>query len=185
MLVKVLVVIGLISLGVIFWYWWSVKTPPAKPQPEQKYSGPVETINIANIGEYSIFNIIAAQKNFFTENGLNANITEYDAGPSAIQALFSGKAEVAVAADFVGVSNIFSHPNLRIISQASKHQVFFLVARLDKGIKTPSDLKGKKIGVTKKSAGEFFLDRFLIFNNLKLTDVSAIDLPPDQMINQL
>ncbi|HYV34039.1 MAG TPA: ABC transporter substrate-binding protein, partial [Candidatus Limnocylindria bacterium] len=71
------------------------------------------------------------------------------------------------------------------LSQVSQQQVFYLIGRKDKGISKPSDLKGKTIGVTRKGAGEFFLGKFLAFNNIKLGDIKIIDLPPAEMIGQL
>ena len=43
------------------------------------------------------------------------------------------------------------------------------------------DLKGKKIGITRKSSGEFYLGRFLTFNNLSITDVEVFDLKPSEI----
>jgi NitT/TauT family transport system substrate-binding protein len=151
----------------------------------QNYSGPIEKISVGNIGEYSIFNIIAKEKGYFKENGLDANIIEYASGPPAMEALLAGKVDVTIAAEFVGVRNIFTTPDIKILSGVSKQDVFQLVARTDKGIHKPSDLKGKKIGVTKKSSGEFFLGQFLTFNNLDEKDVIVMDLPPQAMVTQL
>lgn len=48
-----------------------------------------------------------------------------------------------------------------------------------------ADLKGKKIGVTKKSGPEFALGTFLIFNNLARSDVTIVDLPPAQLVEAI
>lgn len=146
---------------------------------------PAEKIVIANIGEYSIFNLIAEKNGYFRENNLEAKIIEYPSGPSAVADLLAGKVDFAVAADFVGVRNIFANDNIRIVAEVSKHEDFRFVARKDAGISSPSHLKGKKIGVTKKGVGEFFLGRFLAFNDLYLSDVQIIDLPPAEIVGQL
>jgi NitT/TauT family transport system substrate-binding protein len=150
----------------------------------KKYTGPVEKIRIGNIGEYSIFNIIAQEKGYFTQNGLDAQIIEYESGPPSIDALLADKVDVAVAADFVGVNRIFTNTQLKILTQSSKHRVFYMLSRKYKGFDTPSKLKGKKIGVTRKSAGEFYLGQFLLYQNLKLTDIHIVDLPPSKLITQ-
>ncbi len=150
-----------------------------------KYTGPVEKITIGNIGEYSIFNIIAQEKGYFKDHGLDVTIKEYVSGPHAIADLLTGKLAFAVAADFVGVRNSFINNDLQILTQASKHKVFQVVARRDKGISIPIDLKGKTIGVTRKGAGEFHLGRFLLLNNLQLKDIIIRDLTPQQMSDQL
>lgn len=154
-------------------------------RPEQKYSGPIEKITIGNIGEYSVFDLIAKDKGYFTEHGLDVQIVNFTSGPPAMDGLIAGKADVIVAADFVGARYLFSNPNIRILTQASKHQVFRLIALKDKGIRSPADLKGKTVGVTKKSAGEFYLGRFLTFNDLSPQDITTVDLTPADMTSRL
>lgn len=167
-------VLLLLLLGAVYWFL-------AKPSPA-KYTGPVEGLRIGNVGEYSIFNLIAKDKDLFKKHGLDAEITEYASGPPGVADLLAGKVDVTIAADFVGVSNIFAHPNLRILSQVSEQTVFQVIARKDKGIAEPADLKRKRVGVTKKGAGEFFLGRFATFNDLQVADLIIVDLPPADMM---
>jgi ABC-type nitrate/sulfonate/bicarbonate transport system substrate-binding protein len=166
----------------IYFFWYDTAS---KEQMVNQYVGPTEKVTIGNIGEYSLFNLIAKDKGYFKDYGLDVEIKEYESGPAAVADLLAGKLDIAVAADFVGVRNIFTNQRLRIVTQASKHKVFQVVARKDKGISQPSDLKGKKVGVTRKGAGEFYLGRYLTFNNLYFNDVKIIDLPPSEIITQL
>lgn len=165
-------------LGLGSWYAYRHSNQPDSPVIKTK-------IVIANIGEYSIFNLIAKDKGFFDQNGLDVEIKEYSSGPPAVADMLVGSADFAVAADFVGVNQIFAGSNIRILAQASQHDVFSIVGRRDKGINSPADIKGKRIGVTRKGAGEFFLGRFLIFNNLKLSDITVVDLQPTDLVEQL
>jgi ABC-type nitrate/sulfonate/bicarbonate transport system substrate-binding protein len=151
----------------------------------QTYDGPIEKIIVGNIGEFSIFDIVAKQKGYFQKNNLDVQIVHFESGPSAITDLLAGKVDIAVAADFVGVRNIFAHPELRILTQASIHKVFYLIGRPDKGIRDIQDLKHKKIGVTRKGAGEFYLGQFLNFNHLSFEDITVVDLSPAEMITML
>lgn len=144
-----------------------------------------EKIVIANVGEYSIFNLIAQEKGMFTQNGLDAEVKEYASGPPGVADMLAGAADFAVAADFVGVNQIFAKQDLRILAQASEHDIFSVVGRKDQGIAAPADVKNKRIGVTRKGAGEFFLGRFLIFNNLSLSDIVVVDLQPADLVKQL
>lgn len=146
---------------------------------------PVDQIRIANIGMYSVFNVIAKEKGYFAENGLDAQVEEYDSGATSIAALLSGEADVIVAADFVGVRNMFDRSDIRVLAQVSDHDVFRVIARRDKGIEEPKDLRGKTIGLTKKTAGEFYLGRFLTANGLAFEDVTLVDLAPAGMIEGL
>jgi NitT/TauT family transport system substrate-binding protein len=149
---------------------WTRQPGPSAP------AGPPEKIRIANIGIYSNYNILADRLGLFRENGLDAEVVEYDSGATSMDALASGKADVAVAASFVGARRMFSDGHLRILATVSAHDVFRVLARRDKGIAKPFDLKGKKIGVTLKTAGEFYLGRFLTAHGLKREDVTIVDL---------
>lgn len=171
-----LIVASIVLLGVAGFFWLGGRT--GEPEP---YSGPVDKISVANIGQFSIFNLVAKERGYFERYGLDATVDEYDAGASAMGALLSGKADFAIAADFVGVNAIFKNEELRILAIVSDHDVFRLIARKDKGIVAPGDLKGKRIGVTMKTAGEFYLGQFLTLNGLGLADVDRVDLAPAEM----
>lgn len=154
---------------------------PSFTKPQQTYTGPFEKIRIGNVREYSIFNIIAQENGYFAKNGIEADVVEYESGPPAVLGLLQGQVDVALASDNAGVQAIFSHPEVRILSQFVRNRVFSVVARKDRGITKPSDLKGKRIGVTKKTAGEFLLSQFLTFHDLRQQDVFIVDLPPSQI----
>ncbi len=151
-------------------------------QPE-KYTGPVEKITLAAYaGETGALVYVAEDQGYFEENGLEVTIKDYESGKAAADALIDGEADIATAADFVFVSNSFDHADLRVFGTVATAEVKELVARKDKGITTIDDLIGKKIGVTKKSGGEFALGRFLIFNALSYEDVELVDLKPSEIV---
>ena len=167
--ISVIVVIG-ISVG------------GCQEKPE-KYTGPVEKITLATYaGETGALVYVAEDQGFFEENGLEVTIKDYGSGKAAADALLAGEADIATSADFVFVSNSFEHTDLRIFGTVATAEVKELVARKDKGITTTDDLIGKKIGVTKKSGGEFALGTFLIFNGLSYQDVELIDLKPSEIV---
>lgn len=57
--------------------------------------------------------------------------------------------------------------------------------RTDRGIARPQDLKGKRVGVTPKTKGEFFLARFLTLNGMDMREIQIVHLPPDQIVEAL
>jgi NitT/TauT family transport system substrate-binding protein len=155
------------------------------PSPRSVTGVAPKPITIANIGLFSGYNVIADQKGFFARNGLDAEVREYDSGATSLGALLSGEADVAVAANFVGVRNIFMNPDLRILATANSHDVWRVIALTDRGIGRPLDLKGKKVGLTRKTAAEFYLGKFLETNGMALEDVVMTDLPASEMRAQL
>lgn len=106
--------------------------PPNAALPGQAPADPeliAEPIRIANIGIFSVFNPVAKEQGFFSQNGLVAKIDEYDSGATSIAALLAGEADVAMAADFVGVRNMFENKQLRAVAEVSSHDVFRVIAR--------------------------------------------------------
>jgi NitT/TauT family transport system substrate-binding protein len=60
-----------------------------------------------------------------------------------------------------------------------------IVARRDLGIIKPSDLKGKKIGVTLGTAADFFMDSFFLMHGINRQEVKIIDVNPEEMLEAL
>jgi len=152
----------------------------------EKYTGPVEKITLAAYaGETGALVYVAEDQGYFEENGLEVTIKDYESGKAAADALIDGEADISTSAGFVFVSNSFDHADLRVLGTVATAEVKELVARKDKGITTIDDLIGKKIGVTKKSGGEFSLGTFLIFNGLSDQDVEIVDLKPSEIVEAI
>ena len=177
------ILIGLIVASLVVggggYYWYTQQQP-------QKYTGPVEKITVAGAKSGALVYVAQAQ-GYFTENGLDVTIKDYAAGKLAQDAFLAGEADIATSAEFVFVSESFEHNDLRILGSVATADISKVIVRRDKGITEPTDLRGKTIGVTRKSAGEFYLGRFLTSNGLSFTDVKIHDLKPadieEAMIN--
>jgi len=179
----VIIGIAVIVIGLIVasYFWLSQEKPE-----ESKYTGPVKKITLAAYaGDTGALVYIAEDQGYFEENGLDVTIKDYEAGKLAADALLAGEADISTSADFVLVSNSFEHDNLRVLGTVALAELTRLVARRDRGINQPSDLKGKKIGVTRKSVGEFYLGLFLIFNDLSIIDVNVVDLKPGEIVEAI
>ena len=149
-----------------------------------KYTGPVEKITLAAYaGDTGALVYVAQEQGYFADNGLDVTIKDYEAGKLAADALLAGEADICTSADFVLVSNSFEHDNLRILGTVAVANLIELVARKDTGINQPSDLRGKRVGTTQKSAAEFFLGTLLIFNGLSLQDVEVVNLKPSEIVD--
>lgn len=58
-----------------------------------------------------------------------------------------------------------------------------LLTHSSDNIKSVSELKGKKIGVTKSTASEYFFSTLLAIEGLTINDVELYDYKPEQLIN--
>jgi NitT/TauT family transport system substrate-binding protein len=149
-----------------------------------KYTGSLDKLTLAAYaGDTGALVYVADEQGYFTDNGLDVIIKDFEAGKLAADALLIGEADISTSADFVFVSNSFDHADLRVLGTVALANSNELVTRRDTGINQPSDLKGKKVGVTEKSAGEFFLGTFLVFNGLSVQDVKIVDLKPSEIVD--
>jgi NitT/TauT family transport system substrate-binding protein len=112
-------------------------------------------------------------------------MTEYDSGVSAVNNLIEGKVEIATAADSVLVSNILDAPDLMILGVIDAVEDIRVIGRKDHGVHQLSDLKGKRIGLMRKSSSEFFLDRLLAMEGIPSQDVKIFNLSPSQQVEAI
>jgi len=59
------------------------------------------------------------------------------------------------------------------------------VARKDRNIQNPSDLKGKKIGFSAGTVSDYFLYAFLMTENIPPKDVMLVDIPADRQVEAI
>lgn len=128
---------------------------------------------------------VALEQGYFAERGLSVEPVQYAAGRFALQGLLDGAVDAATTAEFSFMSRSFDHPELRVLASLAATEVIALVARRDAGIKTPGDLRGRRIGVTYNTDGHFFLDAFLSLHRIPPESVTAVDLGPDALVDAL
>jgi NitT/TauT family transport system substrate-binding protein len=79
----------------------------------------------------------------------------------------------------------FKRKDLRGIGTISASDTVEVIARKDRGIEKPQDLKGKLVGVSRGTVNDFFLNVFLSFNNMHPGEVRTVDLKPDDIVTAL
>jgi len=151
-------------------------------QPE-KQADPPEKITIAySTASNTILMYIAFAKDYFAQEGLDAKPQPHAFGKPALQAVIEGKADIATVGDTPIVFAIMGGEKittLAVIQTANRNEA--IMARRDQGIAHPSDLKGKKIGLTLGTTGHFFAESFLLAHDIDRKHVKIIDLKPDEM----
>ena len=167
-------------LAVISWFG-SGCTPP------DKQAGPREKITIAYTAAFDAVLVhIAFAKGFFAEEGLDAAPQPHAFGKLALESVLEGKADLAAVGDtpfVLAVMNGRKITTIATILASSRNNA--IVARKDRGIAKPSDLSGKKIGVTFGTTGDFFLYSFLLFHGIHEKQVRRIDIKPGDMAEAL
>jgi NitT/TauT family transport system substrate-binding protein len=128
---------------------------------------------------------IAQEQGFFKRHGLDVSLENYQTGVLAVNGLIAGKADAATATEFVLALQGFKRADLRTIAAISFSDTMEVVARRDRGIKNPEDLKGKIVGVPKTTIAEFFLNTFLSLRSILPGEVRTVDLKPADLVKAL
>jgi ABC-type nitrate/sulfonate/bicarbonate transport system substrate-binding protein len=169
----VIVVIGIVLGCVVVWY---LQNSP------KKMSGPPEPVVIGTTPSLSsTLILIADNKGFFTRHGLNVTIQENPLSITSMSNLGAGTADIAGSSDYSFMNYLFTEPTLQTFASTAKTDVISIVARKDRGIISPPDLAGKRIGCTKQQAGEFFLGRYLVLNGINSSTITVVSLNPAEM----
>ena len=129
---------------------------------------------------------IASARGFFRDRGLEATLLPQSYGKAALAELVQGRADLAVAADVPVVVEILKGAPLSIVaSVANASNELAVLGRVDRGIHTPGDLRGRRVGVTLGTSGEYFLWAFLVRHRIAPQSLQLIDLSPSQLIESL
>ena len=129
---------------------------------------------------------IAAARGFFRDRGLAVRLLPQSYGKAAVAELLRGNADLAVAADVPIVVEILKGAPLSIVaSVANASNELAVLGRIDRGIRTPEDLRGRRIGVTLGTSGEYFLWAFLVRHRIPPHSLQLVDLQPSQLIESL
>jgi NitT/TauT family transport system substrate-binding protein len=140
------------------------------------YSGKMETLTIAAVPtELNALVYIAEDQKFFAHNGLQVVLKDYDSGATAAAGMLKAEADIALAAEFPIVRQIFNKKDIIGFGTITKYENTYIIWRTNSGIKTIQDLMGKRIGVTLQTISEFYLGRTLDLNGMNIQQVTLVD----------
>jgi NitT/TauT family transport system substrate-binding protein len=139
-------------------------------------SGRIETLTLAAVPtELNAMVYVAEDQKFFARNGLQVNLKGYDSGATSAAGMLNGEADIALAAEFPIVSQVFNKKDIISFGTITKYENTYIIWRKDSGIETIQDLKGKRIGVTLHTISEFYLGRTLELNGMNIQQVTLVD----------
>jgi len=146
-----------------------------KPEPSPK--APPVTMAVGMLPLTSLA-IIADHERLFSREGVAVTVKKCATGVIAMDALLAGEVQVAVAGDTPVVFGSFKRRDFRIVTGvASWDNDVTIVARKDRGIVRPVDLKGRRIATQRTSVAQFFLHMFLLKHGLSEKDVTICSMP--------
>lgn len=130
--------------------------------------------------------IVADKLNLFETKGLNVEIVPCTSGVACAEDLLESKTDYATASETVVMFQSFENPGTRLLASfvESDNDVKLLSLRPLK-INRISDLEGRRVGIVKASASEFYFDSLLIAENLLDMPVERIYLNPSELVPAL
>ncbi len=158
-----------------------------QPDANTMYTAAPEKIRIA-VGKHPLSGLmfIARSNGYFKKQGLDVEYQIYGSGKTCLEMVNEGKCDLAVAGDIPIMYGIMEDQAISIIASIEHtKENNVIIARKDLGISVPTDLVGKKIGVTLRTGSEFFLDSFMLFYGMTGDSATIINISPANIVNAL
>jgi sulfonate transport system substrate-binding protein len=128
---------------------------------------------------------VAAEKGFWSDEGLKVNVQMFSAGRLALDALLSGNAQVMSVSETPLVFAMLQGHAIYIVATVTRHQETKFIGRRDQGIVSKDDLKGKTIATLPGTNSDYFMYRLLQSANISPNDVHILSLQPPSMVSAL
>jgi len=129
--------------------------------------------------------IIANEKGFWKESGLNVQVQRFSAGRLALDATINGTIQANSVSETGPVLAMLSGSKIFIVGTAGKHKETKFIGRKDRGIASAADLKGKKIATLPGTNSDYFMYVLLQQNRLSSKDAQIVSMNPPEMISSL
>ncbi|ENX40964.1 sulfonate ABC transporter substrate-binding protein [Acinetobacter courvalinii] len=152
-------------------------------KPEQQSTKKQETTTL-NIGfqKYGILPIVKAKgelEKTLAAQGVQVKWVEFPAGPQLLEGLNVGSVVLGEAGEAPPIFAQAANPNLvYVANQPAAPSAEALIVQKDSPIQSIQDLKGKRIALNKGSNVHYLLLKLLEENNLTLSDIQPVYLPP-------
>ena len=171
--------VALIAFGLaLAGYLCFAKKGPAKP------TVPVRTLTLgveASVLPAAVW--VAEDKGYFQDAGLALHIEEFDSGRLSLEAMLSGQGiDICTVAPTPMMFESLEREDFCIVATfVYSYEDIKVIARRDKGINAPKDLRRRKIGTPARTTGAFLLAVFLAFNEVAASEVEVIDISPSDL----
>ena len=143
------------------------------------------TIAFATLPETAIAQV-AQMNGFFLQEGLEVTVHKCPYGKLALKEVLEGKADFATVAETPFMFAVMKGERISVIATILTSSLgHAIVARLDRGVRTLGDLKGKKIAATLGTTSDFFLESILVTHEISRKDVDIVDMKADKIPDAL
>ena len=133
-------------------------------------------------GPVSLPLYVAEARGLFKNEGVDVQLRECASGRECYQWLAEGRVDVATAAELQVATGSAANRELAIIAtiSTSSYQIK-LVARRSAKIAEAPQIRGKRIGTVPGSSAQYFLDNWLVYNDIDPRSVTIVGLAPNNL----
>jgi ABC-type nitrate/sulfonate/bicarbonate transport system substrate-binding protein len=152
-------------------------TSKAPPPPLEKV-----TAAVPPLPHFTLL-IVAKEKGYFLEEGLEVAFRpSIKYGKLALDDMIAGNADIAVSAETPFALAVLKGESVVVIAEVmNTDKDVAIVGLRNRGIGSPTDLKGKTIGFPPGTTAEYFQSAFLAVHGIPETSVRVVHLKPDDM----
>ncbi|MBC8263472.1 MAG: NrtA/SsuA/CpmA family ABC transporter substrate-binding protein [Anaerolineales bacterium] len=182
----IVAVLAIVVLVVGGYYWWQKQM--AKPKELTR----ITFATVPFIGEAASY--VAYNNGYFEEEGLDVTLKYNPGGWMSLKNLFEGDADIATVAELPIVYSSFDKKKYTDFERGDFYIIGDIVysddfqqvvARKDKGVHSPADVKGKTVGVFRGTTLDFFMDFFFTDNRIEHSDVEIVDMDVFEMTSAI
>lgn len=123
---------------------------------------------------------VAQTKGFFKDEGLEVQYITFTTGAAAGEAFVSGQGDFIIAGDFPSMRLWTTGAAVGIVPHTDSPDALILVSRAD--IKSPADLRGKRVATQVGSTLEPFIYKYLDKGGVDRSAIKLINLAPPEMV---
>jgi NitT/TauT family transport system substrate-binding protein len=163
----------------------SIAGAACQPGTEREPKAPLKLSLAFQPAIYSGLIAIAQERGYFRECGLEVAFQQFSAGTSALESLCRGESQLSTITDIAVAPRIIEGQPIRVVASIGVVVGTYIVGRKDRNIHEISDLRGKKIGFIPHASSEYFLDSFLLRNNISQSEITYVPLQAEQQVEAL
>ena len=173
---------AIMGLGALFWV--DQKPVPLSPELEKLSLGVESSLLTAAVW-------VAEHNGYFQEEGLDLTIKPFDSGRASFKAMLADEGvDISTVAPTPIMFDSFNRMDFSVVATFvhSMDDLKVIACSMEcreGGINSVADLLGKRIGTPFGTTGQYFVDSFLTFHEINVSDVELVDIPPSELATAL
>ena len=125
---------------------------------------------------------VALDKGLFGKEGLEVEGRMFPSGREALQSLLAKHAQLQTVSETPVVHAILQGNDIVTVATVARHIEAKLIARPSRGIRSPADIRAKRVATLPGTNSDYFMYRFFDHYGIPLGDVKIANMSPPDMV---